>query len=261
MRSTTPLLSIAVTAAALVAAAPAGAVMSSQRFSASVSPHTHGTKANPRAVALTARPYFSDVSADVPKPFATSLAYLYFDKHIVFNGKYFPSCSKSRVQTSRGTTCPKRSKVGSGTAAGLALGIVEDLKVTVYNGPGGRRVEMLVVGSSPLAINQVIAGTLTRRGGSKYAYRLKVAIPTGLQRPAEGVVAMLTDFNVRIHANVTRTTKQRYRKNGRTRTRTVTRKIPYVGLNGCSVKKLNFRYSGTYTDGSSQTVLRTQRCR
>ena len=56
-----------------------------------------------------------------------------------------------------------KAKIGSGKAAGLAVGQREDLAVTAYNGPGGKAVLLHVTGSKPLKIDSVIVGKLNAR--------------------------------------------------------------------------------------------------
>ncbi len=235
------LLALVVVAAALIPASSAFAINSTQLFKASVSPAKKGTKKKPTAVTLKVRPYFADITPDAAAPFATKFANVFFDKNIVFNGKKFPSCTQAATLSSGGSSCPTGSKVGKGTAAGEALGLIEKLTVDIYNGPGGKKVELLVRGSSPLVINSVIEGTLTKQTG-KFGYLLKVPVPDDLQQPAPGAIATLTDFDTTIKATY--------------------KKTPYIGLAGCTAKKLNFGYTGEYTDGTkSKEIDVTQACK
>ena len=238
------LLALAVVAVLAIPVSSALAVNSPQQFSASVTPAKGGTKAKPTPVTLKVRPYFGDISADAAAPFATQLATVFFPAESVFNGKFFPSCPGPKVLAAA-NTCPSNSKVGTGTAAGVALGLTENLKVTIYNGPGGNKVELLVDGSSPLAIHSVIEGTLTKTTG-QYGLKLTVPIPADLQQPAPGAIATLTDFNT--------TLPVKFVKKGK-------KKIPYLGASGCKTGKWNFGYTGLYTDGTSQTVNVTQACK
>ena len=234
------LLALAVVAVVAIPASSAFAVNSPQQFSASVTPNKGGTKAKPTPVTLKVRPYFGDISADAAAPFATQTANVFFPAESVFNGKYFPSCANAKV-LSAASSCPSGSKVGKGTAAGVALGLTENLTVTIYNGPGGKAVELLVDGTSPLAIHSVIEGKLTKQSG-KFGYLLKVPVPADLQEPAPGAKATLTDFNTTIKATY--------------------KKTPYIGLAGCTAKKLNFGYTGEYTDGTTgQQIAVTEPCK
>jgi len=238
------LLALTVAAVLAVNASAAFAVNSVQQFSASASPAKGGTKAKPTPVSLKVRPYFSDISADAAAPFATQLATVFFPSESVFNGKYFPVCAKLKVLNSA-SSCPSGSKVGKGTAAGTALGAIENLTVAIYNGPGGNTIELLVDGSSPLAIHSVIEGTLTKQTG-KFGYKLTVPIPSDLQQPAPQVFATLTDFNT--------TLPVKFVKKGK-------KKIPYLAAAGCATGSWAFAYTGQYTDNTSQTVNVSEPCK
>ena len=64
-----------------------------------MSPSTAGTTSKPRAVSLTANPYFDTNAPDLDRQvqFATVNATVYFPKGGVYNGKYFKSCSATTV--------------------------------------------------------------------------------------------------------------------------------------------------------------------
>lgn len=222
--------------AAVAATSPAWAVNADQGLAVSVTPSKAGTKASPKKVKLKV------TTTTTPKdatPFATTKAVLFFDKNLTFGGSKFKSCTVAKVQAAE-SNCPKGSKVGSGTAKGSALGLVENLTVTAFNGPNGKSLLLHVVGSAPLAIDSVINAKLSKSFG-KYGTKLTVPIPDNLQQPVPGTFATLTEFIT----SVTGTAKG----------------TPYVGLKGCSGGKLSFKGTFTYTDGTSQTATDTAVCK
>lgn len=234
---------LAVVALSLVVAGSAYGVNATQGLKASVSPSKHGTKKKPKGIKLGIETITESPAQSGDQPFATEKAVIHFDKNLVFNGKNLPQCSNAQVQ-SDDTKCPKGSKVGTGTAQGVALGATENLTVTLYNGPHGNSIELLVNGSSPLQIHSTIEGTLTKDTGL-YGYKLTVPIPAGLQQPAPSVFATLTDFNT--HTNGTLKGKN---------------KKPYIGLVGCpKTKKLNFAGDFFYTDGTNKTATAQVPCK
>ena len=246
------LLALVAIAASLAVAVNASAITQPQQFKASVSPSKAGTKAKPAAVTLKVRPYFNESDITPDAGFATKFASVYFPKELVFNGKFFKSCSASTSTAVIDTKC-KNAKVGSGTAMGTALGIYEALTVAIYNGPAGKSVLLHVVGKqggdnkhggqNPLPIDSVIVGKLTK---SSSGYLLKVPIPDDLQQPAPGAFATLTDFNTTLP-------KKFVTKAGK--------KIPYIGLAACS-GTLEFGYVGEYTDGTTGAkVVSKQSCK
>lgn len=234
---------LAVVALSLIVAGSAYAVNATQGIKASVTPSKHGTKKKPTGIKLGIETITQDPAQSGDQPFATTQAVIHFDKNIVFNGKNVPSCSQQQVQQDA-SKCPAKSKVGNGTATGTALGATEHLTVTEYNGPGGNSIELHVQGSSPLTIDSVIEGKLSKDTGL-FGYKLTVPIPQGLQQPAPSVYATLLDFNTHTNGIM----KGRNKK-------------PYIGLVGCPAsKKLNFAGDFTYTDGTSKTATTTVPCK
>jgi hypothetical protein len=235
MRKLTLTAAAAVTAIGAVGVAQA--VTPTTAIKASVSPTKKGTKKKPKNVKLNVELITQPAPGD--PAFATRSTVVHFDKNIKFDGKHLKSCSQSRVQTDD-TKCPKGSRVGSGTATGSALGLTENLTVTAYNGPRGTKIELLVDGQSPLQIHQVIEGKLQSDSG-KYGKKLVVAIPDALQQPAPGAYATLTDFKTSVKG-------------------TGSKKRPFVGLAGCTKKRLNYKSDFVFTDGTTSTATATSKC-
>jgi hypothetical protein len=226
-----------VAALAIGAVGAAQAVTPTTALKTSVSPTKHGTKKKPRNVKLNIELITQPNPND--GPFATKTTVVHFDKNLKFGGKYVKTCSADKVR-SNNTACPKGSKVGTGSATGVALGLTENLTVTAYNGPGGNKIELLVSGTSPLTIHDVIEGKLQSDKG-KFGKKLVVAIPDTLQQPAPGAFATLTDFKTSVKG-------------------TGSKKRPFVGLAGCTKKKLNFQADFVFTDGSTSTAKSTAKC-
>jgi hypothetical protein len=230
-------LTAGVAALAIGAVGAPHAVTPTTSLKASVSPTKHGTKKKPRNVKLNIELITQPNPND--GPFATKSTVVHFDKNLKFGGKYVKTCSADKVR-SNNTACPKGSKVGTGSATGVALGLTENLTVTAYNGPGGNKIELLVSGTSPLTIHDVIEGKLQSDKG-KFGKKLVVAIPDTLQQPAPGAFATLTDFKTSVKG-------------------TGSKKRPFVGLAGCTKKKLNFQSDFVFTDGSTSTAATTAKC-
>ena len=222
---------------AIGAVGVAQAVTPTTSLKASVSPSKKGTKKKPKNVKLSIE-LITQPKADEPG-FATKSAVVHFDKNLVFGSKYLPSCSAAQVQADN-TKCKKGSKVGSGSAQGVSLGLAENLTVTAYNGPGGNKLELLVDGQQPLQIHSVIEGKIVSDKG-KFGKKLVVAIPPALQQPAPGAFATLTDFKTAVKG-------------------TGSKKRPFVGLTGCTKKKLNYQADFVFTDGSTSTATTTSKC-
>jgi hypothetical protein len=228
---------VAAITAVLAVAAVASAIQGTQGIKVTATNKKAGTKAKPKSLGKFVVTTITTPAPNEP-PFATSLAVISFDKNIVFGGSKFKECKDSTGATID-TSC-KSAKVGGGSAKGVALGQVENLTVTAYNGPKGKSIYLHVRGTAPLDINSVIVGTLKNATGA-YGKKLNVPIPANLQQPLAGVFATLTSFSTSVGGT--------------------SKGTPFVGLKGCPKdKKLKFKGDFTYTDGTKKSATTTLPC-
>ncbi|WP_372789858.1 hypothetical protein [Paraconexibacter sp.] len=211
-----------------------------QSIDVKISPSKAGTKKKPTAASLKFD--IATVKKVQNESFATKTATLFFDKNLVFNPAAFPTCKQATIQANEGK-CVKGSKVGTGSAVGNALGQTQNLKVSLFNGPG-KTLLLHVTGSSPLAIDSVIVGKLKSASGA-YGTKLVVTIPDNLQQPLPGVFATLTSFKTSI-------TKLAGKKGKNT---------PYIGIKGCTKKRLAFKGDFVFTDGTKASATDTVACK
>ena len=254
------IFAVTVGAMALMAS-PAFAIQSVQKASAKVSPNIAGTKANPRAVSLTVRAYFDSIAPDLDQQvqFATVNGQVWFTKEGLTNAKLFPGCPSATVFQDE-KQCSSATKVGTGTARGIGIGLDENVKLTAYNQPNGKGLTILVIGESPLIIREVVVANLkTLSGDPKYKYELTFSVPKNLQSPAPGVIAAIKDFTMKIPVTYLKKNGKIVKKKGK--------KIPYIATTGCKTGKWYGKYVADYTTSfdssieSSQTVELTVPCR
>jgi hypothetical protein len=215
----------------------AQAVTPTTAMKSSVSPAKAGSKSKPRNVKLSLELITTPNPSD--PAFATKSTVVHLDKNLKFGGKYLKTCSVKTVRAND-KKCPKGSKVGSGRASASALGMVENLKITAYNGPGGKKLGLLVDATLPLAIHDVLEGVLQPDSGT-FGQKLVVTIPPGLQQPVQDVYATLTDFKTVVKG-------------------TGSKKRPYVGLAGCTNRSLAFQSDFVFSDDSTATATTTAPC-
>ena len=132
-------LLITALAATLVVAAPASAIQSIQKAEVKVTPNVAGTKAKPQAVSIGVHAYFDDISPDLGREvqFATVHGDVFFPKEGLTNNKLFPGCEVSVIFQDE-KQCSADSKIGTGTARGIGLGLDENVKLTAFNLPVAR---------------------------------------------------------------------------------------------------------------------------
>jgi hypothetical protein len=115
-------------------------------------------------------------------------------------GARLPFCDPVKLQDSGEGACPHGSLVGSGTANGYTLGVVEPLKLLLYNGPHAQLLTY-VLGTSPVSIQVVVSGRITRPAGP-YGQELRFTIPPDLLEPLPGDPAWLLNLHARLFGKV-----------------------------------------------------------
>lgn len=246
-------LVVTTVAAALVVASPAQAdVLSVQKASATVTPNIAGTKANPRPVALTVRAWFDDISPDLGREvqFATVNGKVFFPKEGLTNSKLFPSCAPTTVFQDE-KQCPAGSRVGTGTALGIGIGLTEEVTLQAFNLPAGKGVVVLVVGETPLIIREIVVANLrTLVGDPKYKYELSFTVPKNLQSPAPGVIAAVKEFRMKIPVQYLKKSGKFVKRKGK--------RIPLLATTGCANGSWMGKYVAEYTTTFDSAIDSTQ---
>ena len=230
-------LTAAVAAVGIGVTGVANAVDADQGLKVSTTNKKAGTKKKPKNVGKLNVETITTPHEPAPA-YATQKAIIHFDKNLVFGAAKFPSCTKAQAE--QGSAACAKAKVGTGSAKAMVASINANptLSVTVYNGPGGKKLWLLVK-EPTFQINSVLDGTLSKDTG-KYGYKLTVLIPDNLQQPLTGVYATLTDFKTTVSGTY--------------------KKTPYVALKGCSGGKLNYGGDFYFTDGDVKKATTTSKC-
>ena len=158
------------------------------------------------------------------QPNVASTTTIYFPKQLITGAKYFPSCSKSKIDGKPFPSSCKKAIVGKGSAqaAGGTPGqpinpaLRENLTVTAVNGPKGKSLLLVLNGTSPVNIvNRVVVGKMSKASG-KFGFKLTFTVPFDLQY--NGLQTPQTHFDVTIK-------KRTLKKGGKKRA--------YIGLAAC----------------------------
>ena len=83
----------------------------------------------------------------------------------------------------------KKAEIGKVDAKGFALGLVEPLKVKLYNLPAGKGIALYLQGDNPVIIDHVVSGILTKISDPLFGYKLTFDVPPDLIQPAPGAYA------------------------------------------------------------------------
>jgi len=208
MRLPRPLLGAALALLATLAAPASASARTLVTITGTATPPISVFTLTPRALDLTLDTRFAtDVAGELPATIAKAV--IYFPHGPRVNGALFPSCDPRRLQRFRGApiACPRGSRLGGGVALGTSpqfSGVIEHLKVDLYNGRGGRSIVFWLHGENPVLIAGMIVAPFAALHGGRWGYRLTLPVPQDLQEIASGIFASLLDFKVTTGASVVR---------------------------------------------------------
>ncbi len=118
-------------------------------------------------------------------------------------GVTMPKCSPTSLKAKGPKGCPKKTVVGSGTSIGYTiLGgdyVVEHLKLTMFNGPGGDLLTY-VEGKTPVEIEEIVTGLISAPKG--FGREFAFAIPHGLLEPLPQAPGWLQTLNAHLSGRV-----------------------------------------------------------
>ena len=149
-------------------------------------------------------------------------------------------------------------QIGSGTAIGIGLNLVEPVTLKVFNRPSGAGVTVLVVSkpAAPVELRDIVVVTLKKLPSSNpFGWRLTFSMPSTLISPVAGVLASVQQLRIALPAKYLKKNGKYVRSRGK--------RIPYIATTGCSKGSWNGRFNATYTTAipvdpsstdSSQTV-------
>jgi hypothetical protein len=203
-----------VLAGAVVATALGGASSGAGALQAKTNV-TIGGIATPPILAFTTTPQTLGLtvdvrfSTDVPDadPETVKQATVFFSHGPRVNGALFPSCDAKKLKQRRGDprACPKGSRIGTGVAIGTSPqfhGVDEKLHVELYNGSHGHSIIFFLHGEHPVAISGLIDASFQAIHSHRWAYKLTLKVPQGLQQISRGIYASLLRFTTKVGASV-----------------------------------------------------------
>jgi hypothetical protein len=215
-----------------------------QSIEASASPKVLYKKtASPAALTVEVK---TGAASGIPSPAVHDI--IDFDQNLTLATKGLPTCPAAQLQNTTTEAAEKacgNAKIGSGEATTLlplSTLYTEPTKVTAFNGApqGGKPVVLLhAYGTSPLQTTLVLVGTVSDLGKEGYGPRLDVIVP-----PIAGGVGVITDFKVKIQRSWTYKGKR----------------MSFVAAKCPASKKLEYRGSFTYSDGTTINAATTQSC-
>lgn len=145
---------------------------------ASVTPNRAGTPKNPQPVVLR----MSAEAVTEPgyeKPIFQR-GYALFPRHGNYNGDDFPRCARKELNLYGTDRCPKRSRIGSGSAVAYADEVVTRARIEIFNG-GNKLALAYVTLYHPALVREAIPVRIQKFARGKWKYKASVKVPMVLQ--------------------------------------------------------------------------------
>ncbi len=242
----------------LASVAPAAIV---QTFEVLPRPNKASKKHKPRSISLRIRMTMHEDSGAKPSPLRRVV--IRFNKGGRFNGRRLPKCDPSKLRDRGPTACPRRSKIGSGTATADARPIVSGpvhANLSIYNGKRRQGHDAILIYAVPDISSPItLTGTLDKKRSRRYDYRLTFDVPPIPTLPGQPN-ASVTSVYTKTYRRIVKRKRIRVRSGGKVRRRTV--RVPLIAApTVCKHRK--WYAEGAFTYESGQTVERTisTRCR
>ena len=129
----------------------------------------------------------------------TRMMTMWVPKGVRAAGEKMPTCDPVQMEARGAQVCKRLSQVGKGTAKGWVFDTVEPMTITLYNGPGNTLLAR-VVGLSPVSLDVVVRGKITKPKGGRYGYgqKLEFPFPDSLIYPVPGATASMIYMSARL---------------------------------------------------------------
>jgi hypothetical protein len=242
----------------LASSAPAALV---QGFEVLPRPNKASKKHEPRSISLRIRIGIRDDAG--ARPSALRRVVIRFNKGGRFNGRRLPKCDPDELRARGPTACPRRSKIGSGTATADARPIVSgvvDARLSIYNGERRNGNETILIYAVPDISSPItLVGRLDEKRSRRYDYRLTFDVPPIPTLPGQPN-ASVTSVVTQTYRRIVQRKRVRFRIHGKLRRRTV--RVPLIAAPR-TCRKRKWYAEGTFTYESGETIQRSisTRCR
>jgi hypothetical protein len=169
---------------AVTAVAIAQYALPSTTLTGKVSPKKAGSKKKPKKGSLELEFKVNGQESNVT---ASEIEFL-IGKQIKVSGKGLRYCPATKIANEGEASCPKGSKVGSGSASALVgpRNTPFEFTITIY-AASANEIAMQLKGP----ISKVLSGKITNAGGD-FGQKITVAIPPEVQQPIAGLYAKIT---------------------------------------------------------------------
>jgi hypothetical protein len=256
----TSLVALLVLAAATVTltAVAYGALV--QTFDVTPRPNKASKKHKPRSISLGIDLGVTDDTGAKPSPLTKTV--MRFNKGGQYNARYLPKCSAQKLASEGPSACPKRSRIGSGSATADARPVLTNVNatLTIFNGGRSKGADRVILYAVPEISSPItLVGTVKKKRKGRYDYVLTFDVPPIPTLPGQPN-ASVTSVKTKTFRRIVKHKRIRVRRHGQVRRRTV--RLPLIAApRVCKHKK--WYAEGTFVYESGQTIKKTisTRCR
>jgi hypothetical protein len=250
-------LTALVVAAVMLAGASAALAAITISLDGGFRPNATGTKKKPRPTTAYIDFTIAEDTGAQPSPLRKVVA-----DHgvpVVFNGRHFPKCKLTRLESGGPAACPRGSLVGRGTATGSARPVVQNpvnAELTLFNGDLRNGIPTVLFYVRPeIGAPFTVVDVIKRRPDGVYTDNVEIPpIPTVPGQPNAATTAVhVRTLNVFVKRKVSR------RIRGRRVTRTV--KLPYIEAPTICNGRWPYTAEFTFESGETKTLTSPQPCR
>lgn len=185
-----------------------------------------------------------------------------FNKGGQYNARYLPKCNPQELRSKGPPACPKRSRIGSGSATADARPVLANVnaKITIFNGGRSNGTDRVILHAVPEISGPItLVGTLKKRRGGRYDYVLTFDVPPIPTLPGQPN-ASITSVQTKTFRRIVKRKRVRIRRHGRVSRRTI--RVPLIAAPSSCRRKRWFA-EGTFVYESGETIKKTvsTRCR
>jgi hypothetical protein len=252
------LLAILVFAAAMALVSAAAYAALVQTFDVTTSPNKASKKHKPRSISLGIDLGVRDDTGAKPSPLTKTV--MRFNKGGQYNARHLPKCDVAKLRSQGPSACPRRSRIGSGTATADARPVLANVSATIRIFNGGRkkgRDRVILYAVPEISSPITIVGTVKKKRKGRYDYVLSFDVPPIPTLPGQPN-ASVTSVETKTYRRTVKRKRVRIRRHGRISRRTV--RVPLIAAPR-SCKRKRWYAQGSFTYESGQTIVKTIRTR
>jgi hypothetical protein len=256
---TTLLVFLAPAVAAVTLAAVAyGALV--QTFEVTPRPSKASKKHRPRSISLGIELSVRDDTGAKPSPLQRTV--MRFNKGGQYNARYLPKCKAQALRSKGPSACPKRSRIGSGTATADARPVLANVKakLTIFNGSRRKGADRVILYAVPEISSPItLVGEVKKKPKGRYDYVLTFDVPPIPTLPGQPN-ASVTSVRTKTLRRIVKRKRVRIRRRGRVSRRTA--RVPLIAApRSCKRKRWYAEGVFAYESGETITKVISTRCR